>query len=67
MEVRVEGSRDLLSDNDLPWVSVTMRKGCPLILKKAKKSGMDEDMAMYVDIEQMVKRDLRDAEMPGFM
>ena len=40
----------------------TMRKGCTLILKKAKKSGMDEDRARYVDIEQMVKRDLRDAE-----
>ena len=23
---------------------------------------MDEDMAMYLDIEQMVKRELRDAE-----
>ena len=30
--------------------------------KKAKKSGMDEDWAMYLDIEQMVKRELRDAE-----
>ena len=30
--------------------------------KKAKKSGMDEDMARYLDIEQMVKRELRDAE-----
>ena len=30
--------------------------------KKAKKSGMDKDMAMYLDIEQMVKRELRDAE-----
>ena len=25
--------------------------------KKAKKSGMDEDRARYLDIEQMVKRD----------
>ena len=24
--------------------------------------GMDEDMARYLDIEQMVKRELRDAE-----
>ena len=30
--------------------------------KKAKKSGMDEDRARYLDIEQMVKRVLRDAE-----
>ena len=30
--------------------------------KKAKKSGMDEDRARYLDIEQMVKRELRDAE-----
>ena len=29
---------------------------------KAKKSGMDEDRARYLDIEQMVKRELRDAE-----
>ena len=28
--------------------------------KKAKKSGMDEDR--YLDIEHMVKRELRDAE-----
>ena len=30
--------------------------------KKAKKSGMDEDRARFLDIEQMVKRELRDAE-----
>ena len=30
--------------------------------KKAKKSGMDEDRAKYLDIEQMVKRELRDVE-----
>ena len=30
--------------------------------KKAKKSGMDEDRAMYLDIEQMVKHELQDAE-----
>ena len=30
--------------------------------KKAKKSGMDEDGARYLDIEQMVKCDLWDAE-----
>ena len=27
--------------------------------KKAKKFGMDEDRARYLDIEQMVKRELR--------
>ena len=31
-------------------------------LKKAKKSGMGKDMARYLDIEQMVKCELRDAE-----
>ena len=30
--------------------------------KKARKSGMDEDRARYLDIEQMVNRELRDAE-----
>ena len=30
--------------------------------EKAKKSGMDEDRARYLDIEQMVKRELRVAE-----
>ena len=30
--------------------------------KKAKKSGMDEDRARYLDIEQMVKCELRDAK-----
>ena len=30
--------------------------------QKAKKSGMDEDRARYLDIEQMVKRELQDAE-----
>ena len=30
--------------------------------KKATKSGMDEDRARYLDIEPMVKRELRDAE-----
>ena len=31
-------------------------------LNKAKKSGMDEDSARYLDIVQMVKRELQDAE-----
>ena len=30
--------------------------------KKTNKSGMDEDRAMYLDIELMVKRELRNAE-----
>ena len=30
--------------------------------QKTKKSGMDEDRARYIDIEQMVKRELRDTE-----
>ena len=30
--------------------------------KKAKKSGMDEDRARYLNIEQMVKREIRDAK-----
>ena len=30
--------------------------------KKANKSGMDDDRAGYLDSEQMVKRELRDAE-----
>ena len=30
--------------------------------KKTNKFGMDEDRAMYLDIELMVKRELRDAE-----
>ena len=33
--------------------------------KKAKKSGMDEDRARYLDIEQMVKCELRMRK--GFM
>ena len=42
------------SRHNLPWMTRN--------LKKAKKSGMDEDRAWYLDIEQMVKRELRDAE-----
>ena len=30
--------------------------------KKAKKSGMYEDRTRYLDIEQMVRRELRDVE-----
>ena len=49
----------------LPWMNRNLkrliRKKCRRF-KKAKKSGMDEDRARYLDIEQMVKRELRDAE-----
>ena len=38
-----------------------IRKKCRRF-KKAKKSGMDEDRARYLDIEHMVKSELRDAE-----
>ena len=50
---------------NLPWMNRNLKR---LIrkkgrrFKKAKKSGMDEDRARYLGIEQMVKRELRDAE-----
>ena len=53
------------SRHNLPWTNINLKR---LIrkkgrrFKKAKKSGMDEDRARYLDIEQMVKRELRDAE-----
>ena len=55
----------LNSRHTLPWMNRNLKR---LIRKKsirfkiANKSGMDEDMAKYLDIEQMVKRELRDAE-----
>ena len=52
-------SKLLNSRNNLPWMNRNLKR---LISKKAKKNGMDEDMARYLDIEQMVKGDLRDAE-----
>ena len=53
------------SRHNLPWMNRNLKglirkKGRRF--KKAKKSGMDEDRARYLDIEQMVKRELRDAE-----
>ena len=51
--------------HNLPWMNRNLKR---LIrkkgrrFKKAKKSGMDEDRARYLDIEQMVKRELRDVE-----
>ena len=51
--------------HNLPWMNRNLKR---LIrkkgrrFKKAKKSGMDEDRARYLDIEQMVKRELRDTE-----
>ena len=53
------------SRHNLPWMNRNLKR---LIrkkgrrFKKAKKSGMDEDRARYLHIEQMVKRELRDAE-----
>ena len=40
----------------------TFLKVHPICFNKAKKSGMDGDRASYLDIEQMVKHELRDAE-----
>ena len=53
------------SRHNLPWMNINLKilirkKGRRF--KKAKKSVMDEDRARYLDIEQMVKRELRDAE-----
>ena len=53
------------SQHNPPWMNRNLKR---LIrkkgrrFKKAKKSGMDEDRARYLDMEQMVKRELRDAE-----
>ena len=53
------------SRHNLPWMNRNLKR---LIrkkgrrFKKAKKSGMDEDRPNYLDMEQMVKRELRDAE-----
>ena len=58
-------SKFLNSRHNLPWMNINFKR---LIRKKgrhfnkARKSEMDEDMARYLDIEQMVKRELRDAE-----
>ena len=51
--------------HNLPWINrnvkrLIRKKG--RCFKKAKKSGMDKDRASYLDIEQMVRRELRDAE-----
>ena len=51
--------------HNLPWMNINLQR---LIrkkgrrFKKAKKSGIDEAVARYLDIEKMVKRELRDAE-----
>ena len=53
------------SRHNLPWMNINLKR---LIrkkgrrFKKAKKTGMDEDMARCLDIEQMLKRELREAE-----
>ena len=53
------------SQHNPPWMNrnfkrLIRKKGRRF--KKAKKSGMDEDKARYLHIEQMVKRVLRDPE-----
>ena len=57
-----------VSHRDLPLFS-QHRLACMRLIrkkvrsfKKAKKSGMDDDRAIYLDIEQMVKHELQDAE-----
>ena len=51
------------SRHNLPWMNINLKR---LIrkkgrrFKKAKKSGMDEDMTRYLDIERMVKHELWD-------
>ena len=53
------------SRHNLPWMNRNLKR---LIrkkgrrFKKAKKSGMDEDRARYLDIDQMVKREVQYAE-----
>ena len=58
-------SKLLNSRHNLPWININFKilirkKGRRF--KKAKKSGMDENRARYLDIKQMVKRELQDAE-----
>ena len=51
--------------HNLPWMNRNLKRLIRKIgrhFKKAKKSEMDEDRARYLDIEQMVKRELRDPE-----
>ena len=49
------------SRHNLPWMNINLKslirkKGRRF--KKAKKSGMDEDRARYLDIQQMVNREI---------
>ena len=51
--------------HNLPWMNRNLKrliKKKDRSFKKAKKSGMDEDRARYLDIEQMVKCELGDEE-----
>ena len=51
--------------HNVPWMNINFKKLIRkngIRFKNTKKSGMDEDRAKYLDIEQMVKRELRDAE-----
>ena len=53
------------SRHNLPWMNRNLKRQIRKKgrrFKKAKKSGMDEDRVRYLYIEQMVKRELRDAE-----
>ena len=58
-------SKLLNSRHNLPWININLKR---LIrkkgrrFKKAKKSGLDEDMARYLDIEQIIKHELQDVE-----
>ena len=58
-------SKFLNSLHNLPWMDRNLkrliRKKCRRF-KKAKKSGMDEDREWYLDIEQLTKREIRNAE-----
>ena len=51
--------------HNLPWMNINFKRRIRKKgrrFKKAKKSGIGEDRARCLDIEQMVKRELRDAE-----
>ena len=51
--------------HNIPWININLKR---LIrkkgrcFKKANKSGIDEDRAMYLDIKQMVTRELGDVD-----
>ena len=58
-------SKILNSRHNLPWMNINLKiliRNKGKRFKKAKKSGMDEDRARYLDTEQMVNHELRNAE-----